>query len=899
MKRSLLLFGTSAAMVAAMAWSFVSFSTESRYTPRGEDSKPARGIYGAAEYLNKIRFNGEEPNPARMLEAQQEVDALVKTNNRALGIQWENIGPDNIGGRVRALMYDRNNSDIVYAAGVSGGLFRSTNGGNSWSKVPGQIGTEIITSITQTQNGDIYVGSGEMHFLLVPLSFGGGRLSGFIGNGIWKTSDNGSSFTQVLAPSATNTTSAQYIGIYRLASVGNTVYAATSSGVLYTTDGGSNWAPIVGTPAITVAVCKDVKAHPDGTVVAVSGNSVYVTTNGPTNFQRVSSNPGFVTGASNRVEVAIAPSNSNVLYVATSNSNNNLGVVLRSSDKGQTWTNIGSGGSSLFNPLSNSQYGQGNYNLAIAVFPDNEDRIILGGVQLWDWKVGTGGGWTRIGSEFQHPLNPYYVHADKHAFTFHPNYGVDGNQTMLIGSDGGIGRSFNGGRTFDVANRGFNITQVYAFSVSPRIAGSVLAGTQDNGTFLTPLSGPQPYTAADMFGGDGFYTAWSQTKPNVIFVSVYDGFVYPSNDLGESYVNTSTFFSNRMLTATGAPNSSYFYTVFELWEGTGTNPQSAFLMGLSNSVWMTREALEFQGTPHWFRLAAITGNPQCFAISKDGDVAYVGTEGGGLWRIGNISTAQDSATGDVDSPSRQVTVTNLTTQLAASGSAVTSIAIHPSNKNKIVVTLGSYGGSSSINIKACDNTIVATPSFVTKQGNLPRMPVYSAIFEEGNPNRVIVGTEYGCWLTENINNTGSNLVWVDANNGMDKVPVFQLRQKIRNIDGTPDGRIYAGTHGRGMYRTSSFVSIDEDVQSQNRSFNLYPNPATNYTTIKIELKGPLDYIVELVDMNGSTIRVMGGNQGRAGENTLNLDLTGVASGTYLVRVRGEGLLSYGKLVVSK
>lgn len=893
MKRSLLLFGTSAAIVATMAWSFVSLGTQSRYTPRGENAQAAQGINGAIEHLNKIKYNGEEPDPVRLLEIQEEVNAFP-TSSRALGIQWENIGPDNIGGRVRALMYDREDVNTVWAAGVSGGLFRSTDGGNSWAKVPGQIGTEIITSITQTDNGDIYVGSGEMHFLLVPLSFGGIRTSGFIGNGIWKTSDNGNSFTQVLAPSATNTTNAQFIGIYRMASVGNTVYAATSSGVVYSTDGGANWDPIVGTPAITATVSKDVKAHSDGTVVAVNGNTVYVTTNGPTNFQRVSSNPGFVTGVSNRVEVAIAPSNSNVLYVATSTSNNTLGVVLRSVDKGQTWVNIGSGGSTQFNPLAT----QGNYDLALAVFPDNEDRIILGGVQLWDWKVGTGGGWTRIGSEFQSPFNPYYVHADKHAFAFHPNYGVDGNQTMLIGSDGGVGRSFNGGVTFDVANRGFNVTQVYALSISPRLAGSVLAGTQDNGTFLTPLSGPQPYTAQDVFGGDGIYTAWSQNDPDIIFVSTQEGYVWPSNDGGETFVNYSTFFSPRMLTSTGLPNSGQFYTVFELWEGAGANPQSAFLMGMSNSVWMTRHALDFQGTPEWFRLAAVTGDPQCFSISKDGDVAYVGTAGGGLWRIGNISTAQDSATGDVDSPSRQVTVTNLTSQLAANG-AVTSVAIHPTNKNKVLVTIGYYGGSTSTNVKLCDNTAAASPSFVTKQGNLPRMPVYTAIFEEGNPNRIIVGTEFGCYATENINNTGSNLVWEEANDGMDRVPVFQLRQKIRNIDGTTDGRIYAGTHGRGVYRTSNFVSVDENEMSSKQNLHLYPNPAVNYTTINIDLKGPLDYIVELVDMNGATLRVLHNNQGRAGANTVNIDLTGVASGTYLVRVLGEGLLSYGKLVVSK
>src|SRR5690606_31648061 len=120
MKRSLLLFGTSAAIVATMAWAFVSLGTQSRYTARGENAQADQGINGAIEHLNKIKYNGEEPDPVRLLEIQEEVNAFP-TSSRALGIQWENIGPDNIGGRVRALMYDREDVNTVWAAGVSGG----------------------------------------------------------------------------------------------------------------------------------------------------------------------------------------------------------------------------------------------------------------------------------------------------------------------------------------------------------------------------------------------------------------------------------------------------------------------------------------------------------------------------------------------------------------------------------------------------------------------------------------------------------------------------------------------------------------------------------------------------------------------------------------------------------
>ncbi|MEZ5045447.1 MAG: sialidase family protein [Chitinophagaceae bacterium] len=114
---------------------------------------------------------------------------------------WEERGPNNIGGRTRALIYDKNIPNKLFMGGSSGGLWTSTNNGNTWSKVENTDMTSAISicSITQAANGDIYYGTGEGHYSSTG-NFGGGQL----GEGIWKSTDGGVSFTHLNSTTPSN-----------------------------------------------------------------------------------------------------------------------------------------------------------------------------------------------------------------------------------------------------------------------------------------------------------------------------------------------------------------------------------------------------------------------------------------------------------------------------------------------------------------------------------------------------------------------------------------------------------------------------------------------------------------------------------------------------------------------
>lgn len=897
MKKGRLFTGAIAAMaIAVVAVIGVDSNDTPVYKKRNEEkSEKAQGIYGAAEYYQMLKFGDRTPDNELVLQVREQALNQPTTRSAALNLQWENIGPDNIGGRVRALIYDNSDPNTIYAGGVSGGLFKSTNGGLSWTMTPGQPDNKIVTSIAQHSNGDIYIGTGELDFLLIPNSFTGRGNSGFLGDGIWKSTDGGDSFTQVLSIATDNLTS-QYYGIYRLAIDGNTIYAATDNGLIYSEDAGQNWNTCARGDGgfMPAGTTKDVKAQ-DGVVFANIGGFLYRSTSGPLNFEPLDQN-----FAGLRTEIAIAPSDNNIVYAATVNSQNRLRFVLRSTDQGDTWTQIGQAVTGAFIPLSNSLQGQGNFNCALAVFPDNPDRIVLGGVQLWDWSVT--GGWTRIGSEVNSPFNPYYVHADKHVFAFHPDYGQNGNRTFLIGSDGGVGRSMDGGNTFDVINRGLNVTQYFGIDYSAEFAGGFIGGTQDNGTHIISQKGPQPNRGERVLGGDGFASAWSKYNPDIVFGTIYNGLTYRSEDRGGSFSGPGNLFSPRMLDANGQPNSTVFNTEIKLWEqisNGGTQlDNSLFVVALDNQLWGSRHMIEdnSQNNFDWFQLAQVSGDIQRVTISNDGNVMYIGTQTGNLYMLENVLAANDSVSGDISSSQNNIVETNLG---IAGSDPVTGIGIDPENNYRIIVTRGGYGGPNDQAIFLCSNTNAASPSFINKKGNLPGMPVYDAIFEMGDNNRVIIGTEYGVWYTENINDNPTNLTWVQCVDGIDNVPVFQILQKRQNINGTPSGLIYAGTHGRGVFRTSSFIGIEESENVLTESFNVFPNPASDYTTVSFEMLESSDVVVEVVDIQGRVVQTETFRNAPSGQFEERITLNGLTTGNYIVRVRSTNGTTARQIVVNK
>jgi photosystem II stability/assembly factor-like uncharacterized protein len=463
------------ALVATVAVSFYVKDNVRSYEPRKDSHQiieSKRKFAEAADYYFMLRRNqitNTVPEEA-MLKARLEV--MEATNNRAanLGLQWTEMGPDNVGGRTRAVMIDYvhdPSGNTIFAGGVDGGLWKSTNSGGSWSLISDQWDNIAVVSIAQTPNGRIYVGTGE--YLLAVRGTPGTGNSSCIGGGVW-VSDDGVNFSHLQSTAPTtqfnNAFNGEWSYVYSLNAsfnpAKNRIFAGTRRGLRASDDNGQTWYnPVKNTNGTAVtSACNDIEISTTGdTVIASIGFNCWVSYQGGNDgtwVNRSGSSTGLPGGGLSNLQLAISPSNPNYVYaVAAASQNFSLQGVYQSTNGGQNWTQIAAG-SPTFQPLAN----QGDYNCCVAVYPTDPERIIIGGLDLYRWKNTTG--WEQASAWFYSQFNQYYVHADNHTIVFDRN----NPNRVFVGNDGGVFRSTNGGQTWAAMNRGYNTVQFYGLGYS-------------------------------------------------------------------------------------------------------------------------------------------------------------------------------------------------------------------------------------------------------------------------------------------------------------------------------------------------------------------------------------------------------------------------------------------------
>ncbi|MBI5218988.1 MAG: T9SS type A sorting domain-containing protein [Bacteroidia bacterium] len=973
MKTKYLIVTVLALMVAGSVLLFSSrVNIAQKYQPRNMLlSSAEQGINGAMEWLNMRRVNPttgtiELKDIERALTQVREM--RMNNSSKTTDLTWTELGPDNVGGRTRAILIDKDDPSLVFAGSVSGGLWKSSTGGQSWVPVaftndPNSAGingsdliaTLAISSICQATNGDIYVGTGEWFGMDPnPVNQGIGG-TWFYGQGIWKSQDTGRTFTKIPSTwSDTDTTSKNtFCFVNKLAADpanATKIYAATARGLRITEDGGGTWTnPLASAEGNNMA--EDVKVGTNGTVVVSIAPSsgahyAYIGNNG--NYvKKIISTDAY------RTEFAISPEDDNYIYCMAAKSNKHLQGVYKSTNNGQDWTSIANEGID-FNILGT----QGNYDNVIAVYPNNKDKIMCGGtLNLWVYTSTTG--WNTVSMWDLPSIYPWYVHADHHAIVFHPT-----NPNILyIGSDGGVSKSSDGGLTFVTLNKRYNVTQFYSIACSPE--GRVMGGTQDNGTQYIDYSGNTVQTATKVKGGDGGYCDFSSLKPGVNFGTTYYGSLCRIDEQGAS-LESKFFFStsankpsiideywpaNAVIGSTSTP--CVFVTPVELWESFNdslstdsvtfkadrnysagemiyakskmdnreltqalSRPllkdstirvqdiyQSILAICLKNRVWITRQALDFSINPaNWYPINSKTlnlGSLYTLAISKDGNNIYF-SNGYSLWRSSNLNYSRSARQMNADTLAN-CTIT--TQKIATFTGFITSIAVDPGNPGNVVVTLGNYGDTSGkiwYSTNAATTTSTLTTDNFTSKDNFV-FPVYTALVVWNDYKKVIIGTEYGIYSTDDI--TASSPTWIDQNNNsMGNVPVFMLRQQtIPNTwrtGVTNHGTIYAATHGRGLWKCETFkgpVGIEENTVSNNPgNVCIYPNPVKDNAHIALELSKTSDVYIHIYDLQGRQVKsLLLHNQGE-GSHNYPVSVSEFRTGTYILNV-----IAGDKKVVSK
>jgi len=933
---------------------------------------------GMAEYYKMLRADvetGEIP-VSEVLKIRKELEANYSA--KVANISWQEMGPDNVGGRTRALIVDNQNPNRYIAGAVSGGLWISENRGVSWKSYNNALDNMAIADLAQAPDGTIYFGTG-------PLFDGTGNSKGLgsemIGEGVFKMTGNGQ-VVQLAGPVASNSRGIRWSGVNHLAvdpNNSNRIYVAQVDGLMMSDDAGATWKEAI--PSVT-RTCQDVDVASNGKVIAAFGPDIYLSPNGDVGTFVNSPLPI----QSSRTEIAVAPSDPNVIYASATISR--LSGILKSIDGGLNWTVIGPGGTSSFDPFCSSQQCQGGYDNAIAVSTTDPGHILVGGVTLWEWKQSANdaftGSWAQVAYNFGSVGNPFYVHSDIHRILF-----TSGTEA-LVGTDGGIYRSSNltaNVPQFTSLNRGYNVTQFYDIGVGP--TGKVLGGTQDNGSIMVGFNLNEGKSGIEIRGGDGFDSELSALVPEVGFASLYYGKVLKMTGLADNVtdlnVNGGNFYntdlSGRCSPTIGTAGCGPFYTSFKLWEtfndvnsrdtldltvttdkvykygdtillpsqtrgrlikhavekvadtivdslppgiqvtfnGIVDRYQSmailanAAVSGSSSSLHITRDALKSIASTEilWYRIAGPTSKPDAFdgtiismAVSRDGDIIYAGTSAGDLYRVSGLNAAWSAKNYAFGNTADLIKCKRFG---RFSGRAVTGIAVDPNNADNVIVTCGNYGNQAYV-FRTTFATTAGDPatSFESIQGaGLNKFPVYSAVIDKVNNNNVVIGTEFGVYATENaFTSNASDVVWTEENSGLARVPVYEVQQQIFGYQyASNSGMIYAGSHGRGIFKSDKFVSVRNIGETSNNTFEskvkMYPNPVVSTSTIEFVTGKSENITLTIYDLSGRVIQTKQlGNMPKGTQKVL-LQLDNLSNGSYFLSLRSASETKTAKFIVAK
>ena len=513
-----------------------------------------RHVASLARFSSAIGRDIPAAQPASRLWLSGSRVMSLRDTSSAAGVldAWTPLGPGNIGGRTRVVKFHPAVPTTLFAAGVSGGIWKSDDNGTTWRPTGDGLTNIAVNSllIDPARPDVMYAGTGEGYFREeirgtgLPLR----------GSGIYVTTDGARSWQQL---PATNTPDFHWVNDLEFGvNDSRRIYAATRSGVWRSTDNGATWARLL---AVNVrGGCLDLALRPDRSedvLFASCGSYEQATVyRFPRAADRSDAEVVLREPDMGRTSLAIAPSNPDVMYaLAASNVPGPQGIyeqgllAVYRSDRGGvagSWetrvnhhdptflntmllTNVASAAARVCSPQGSNAMPavMGWYNNVIAVDPRDPNRVWAAGV---DWFRSDDGGRNWGLASWANPNLPSYSHVDQHAITFHPQYDGESNQIALIGNDGGIFRTTNaraatsngplatctGGQPIQVAwtslNRGYGVTQFYHGTPFPD-GTQYLAGAQDNDTLLgSDATGPDGWRP--VFGGDGGFSAVHPTQ---------------------------------------------------------------------------------------------------------------------------------------------------------------------------------------------------------------------------------------------------------------------------------------------------------------------------------------------------------------------------------------------------
>ncbi|MDB4303318.1 PKD domain-containing protein [Desulfosarcina sp.] len=725
---------------------------------------------------------GNFPNTTTAEELEKYYQQYPDAEKSLTG-NWTNIGYDQTNGgydgigRVNCIAFHPTNTNIFWVGSPSGGLWRTINGGTSWTVLTDNNTTLGVSAIAVTSNyatsNTLYIGTGDRDSGSV-WSLGGGNTNDNEGTGVLKSTNGGLTWSSSLS----FTPSQNYV-VYDLLidpNNNNILYAATDGGLYKTINGGSGWTQIV------ASVFNDLEFKPGNSSIIYAalkytGWITKFTGSGSTwtNLQ--------ISTSAVRTELAVSAANSAVVYAVTVQSNGGLDGIYRSTNSGTGYSLIYNGSVANQNLLGydcNAAWvtyyeGQGLYDVFITANPSNANDVYVGGINVWRMDFSATPYTKTLKSMWSGTCGATVneVHADQHCCEF------QNSSTIFIGNDGGIYKSTDAGLNWTDLSNTLTINQIYRIGQAPQTSNEIITGLQDNGTHL--YSGGS-WVMNGVIGGDGMECLVDPNNTNVQFAELQYGEIYRTSDHWSTKIDVRNNIRTSSSGSSGLagdwvtpymldPNNSsnLFVGYDELWKSTdqgttSTNFSKVTVSSYTGAAKMrSLEIAPLNSNYIYVSYAAyyISTTPPTYVPAS----LHRSTDGGSTW-------------------------SNITGTLPVSNGEITYICVKNDDPNTVWVTLGGY------NSTAVYQTTNGGTSWTNISTGLPQIPAMSIVQNIKNANQVelYVAMTQGVYVKYGVAN------WISFSSGLPNVFCTELEIYYDNSSPS-NSKIRIGTYGRGLWES--------------------------------------------------------------------------------------------------
>jgi len=798
-------------------------------------------------FYQQRAFPYEEINyEARQLALEQ--SQKIRDDRVERGEGWVFKGPLNIGGRISAVAMTLSSPMTIYAGAASGGIFKSTDIGETWIPVFENALSLSIgdIAIAPSDESTIWVGTGEANA-------GGGSMS-YDGFGIYKSTDAGGTWQHL---GLENSGSIGRLAVHPsdpqtcfVAAMGRLFSDNPERGIFRTTDGGMSWQNVLyindSVGAIDLVIHPD---HPDTLYTAMwervrrpdrrnyggPGCGIYRSYNGGDSWTELTNGLPSASPANGRIGIDISASDPNVLYAIYSDNIGYFSGIYRSDNGGDSWFRTNDG------DLGDMYSSYGWWFGRISIDPVDPDIAYAIGFDLYKTSDG-GNSWPMVSST---------VHVDQHDLVAHPL----NHNFVVLGNDGGIYLSNNGGSSWSFLEN-LPITQFYTCEVDEQNPQRLYGGTQDNGTNRTLTGGTGNWQS--IYWGDGFFVLVDPSDNNYIYAEYQYGNFARSTNGGQSF--------NSAMNGISSSDRKNWNTPFVF---DPNNPQILYY-GANRLYKTTNRAASWQAvspdlTNGGGNSNVVYGTINAIAVApSNSQFIYVGTDDGNVWRTENGGGDWISISAGL--PLRWVT----------------RMAVDPYDEQTVYITLSGYRYDNYLPhvFRSTD----AGENWQDIAGNLPEAPANDIIVDPSLDSALYLATDFGVFITRDL---GQN--WSMLGDNLPNVPIVDLdfHQPARTL--------IAATYGRSMYTFSvdQLVGIQSGWNVNDDAWSIFPNPAKDRISVSHSLTDKELYY-QIRDLSG---KVVANGNFFGGTAPVIIDLPDLPVGVFVFELKNKrNILGMKKLV---